>query len=71
MNMIKVGFDHAINDAHKSAQAGDIDALGRHLAAAHALALWADQSLLPGYGEHDAECWNEYWECKTTSKEDA
>lgn len=71
MNMIKVGFDHAINDAHKSAQAGDIDALGRHLAAAHALALWADQSLLPEYGEHDAKCWKEYWECKTTSKDDA
>ena len=68
MNIIKVGFDHAINDAHRSAQAGDIDSIGRHLAAAHALALWADQSLLPEYGEHDAKCWQEYEALKTTKR---
>ncbi len=65
--MIRRGFDIEIACAHRSAQEGRMDAMARHLAAAHSLALWADASLIADYGRHDAECWQEYEQRKTTT----
>lgn len=69
--MIREGFDIAIICAHRAAQDGRMGAMARHLAAAHSLALWADTSLLADYGRHDAECWQEYEQWKTTNRKSA
>ena len=66
--MIREGFDIEIKCAHRSAQEGRMDAMARHLTAAHSLALWADMSLLADYGRHEAECWQEYEAWKTTNR---
>jgi hypothetical protein len=65
--MIREGFDIEIKCAHMSAQEGRVDEMARHLTAAHSLELWADMSLLADYGRHDAECWQEYEQWKTTT----
>lgn len=67
MSQVKKGFDYAVNDAHRCAKAGFIDGVMRHLAAAHALALWADTTLLEEYGRHESSCWKEYEAWKTTT----
>lgn len=67
MRDIRTGFDYAIHSAREAAQRGDINKVGRQLAAAHALALWADVSLLEEYQRQDAEIWREYEQCKTTT----
>ena len=66
MNRVQSGFEYAAITARKTAQAGDINGMGRQLSAAHALALWADPTLLDRYQALEAECWKEYDQCKTT-----
>ena len=67
MNSVQCGFEYAAITARKTAQAGDINGMGRHLSAAHALAVWADTTLLDRYQALEAECWKEYEACKTTT----
>ena len=61
------GFEYAAITARKTAQAGDINGMGRQLSAAHALAVWADPTLLDRYQELEDQCWQEYeaWETAT------
>ena len=66
--MIRKGFDIEVECAHRAAKKGAMDSMARHLSAAHALALYADPTLLPEYGKADAECWSEYDKCKTTNR---
>ena len=66
MNIIQSGFEYAAIAARKAAQAGDINGMGRQLSAAHALAVWADPTLLDRYQALEAECWQEYEAWKTT-----
>lgn len=66
--MIREGFDIEIKFAHEAAHEGRMYAMTHHLSAANALALWADTSLLADYGRHDAECWQEYEQWKTTNR---
>ena len=49
------GFEYAAVSAHMRAQAGDINGMGRQLAAAHALAVWACPALLDRYQALEAE----------------
>lgn len=67
MNRVQSGFEYEAIAARKLAQAGDINGLGRQLAAAHALAVWADPLLLDRYQELEVECWKEYEQWKTTN----
>ena len=67
MNSVQIGFEYAAITARKEAQTGDIYGMGRQLSAAHALALWADQTLLDRYQAIETECWQEYDQCKTTN----
>ena len=67
MNSVQLGFEYAAITARKTAQTGDIYGMGRQLSAAHALALWADPTLLDRYQALEAECWKEYEACKTTT----
>ena len=67
MNSVQCGFEYAAITARKTAQAGDINGMGRQLSAAHALAVWADPTLLDRYQALEAECWKEYEACKTTT----
>ena len=60
------GFEYAAITARKTAQSGDIQSMGRQLAAAHALAVWACPALLDRYQALETECWKEYEACKTT-----
>ena len=62
------GFEHEAIAARKAAQSGDIQSMWRHLAAAHALAVWADTTLLGRYQALETECWQEYEKCKTTTR---
>lgn len=71
MNSVQSGFEYAAVSARKTAQAGDINGMGRQLSAAHALAVWAHPLLLDRYQTLEAECWQEYEAWKTTSKEEA
>lgn len=66
MNSVQIGFEYAAITARKTAQAGDINGMGRQLSAAHALAVWADPTLLDRYQELETQCWQEYEACKTT-----
>ena len=61
------GFEYAAITARKAAQSGDIQSMGRQLAAAHALAVWACPALLDRYQALEAECWQEYEAWKTTT----
>ena len=61
------GFEYAAITARKTAQAGDINGMGRQLAAAHALAVWACPALLDRYQALETECWKEYEAWKTTT----
>jgi len=61
------GFEYAAITARKAAQSGDIQSMGRQLAAAHALALWACPAMLDRYQALEPECWKEYEACKTTT----
>ena len=61
------GFEYAAITARKAAQSGDIQSMGRQLAAAHALALWACPAMLDRYQALETECWKEYEACKTTT----
>ena len=61
------GFEYAAITARKTAQSGDIQSMGRQLAAAHALALWADPTLLDRYQALEDQCWQEYEAWKTTA----
>ena len=61
------GFEYAAITARKSAQSGDIQSMGRQLAAAHALAVWADPTLLDRYQALEDQCWQEYEAWKTTA----
>ena len=67
MNSVQSGFEYAAIAARKTAQAGDINGMGRQLAAAHALAVWACPALLGRYQALETECWQEYEACKTTT----
>ena len=67
MNSVQLGFEYAAITARKTAQAGDIYGMGRQLSAAHALALWADTTLLDRYQALETECWKEYEQWKTTN----
>ena len=67
MNSVKEGFDHAAQCARKAAQRHDIATLGRQLSAAHALAVWADPTLLDRYQALEDQCWQEYEAWKTTT----
>ena len=60
------GFEYAAITARKAAQSGDIQSMGRQLAAAHALALWACPAMLDRYQALEPECWQEYEAWKTT-----
>ena len=60
------GFEYAAITARKTAQTGDIYGMGRQLSAAHALAVWADPTLLDRYQELEVECWQEYEAWNTT-----
>lgn len=71
MNSVQSGFEYAAITARKTAQAGDINGMGRQLSAAHALAVWADPTLLDRYQELETQCWQEYEAWKMTSKEEA
>ena len=62
------GFEYAAITARKAAQSGDIQSMGRQLAAAHALAVWACPALLDRYQALDAECWKEYEAWTTTTR---
>ena len=66
MNSVQCGFEYAAITARKTAQAGDINGMGRQLSAAHALAVWACPALLDRYQALETECWKEYEACKTT-----
>ena len=61
------GFEYAAITARKTAQSGDIQSMGRQLAAAHALAVWACPDLLDRYQALETECWQEYEAWKTTT----
>ena len=61
------GFEYAAITARKTAQSGDIQSTGRQLAAAHALAVWADPTLLDRYQALEDQCWQEYEAWKTTA----
>ena len=61
------GFEYAAITARKTAQSGDIQSMGRQLAAAHALAVWADTTLLDRYQALEDQCWQEYEAWKTTA----
>ena len=61
------GFEYAAITARKAAQSGDINGMGRQLSAAHALAVWADPTLLDRYQALEDQCWQEYEAWKTTS----
>ena len=61
------GFEYAAITARKAAQSGDIQSMGRQLSAAHALAVWADPTLLDRYQELEDQCWQEYEAWKTTT----
>ena len=67
MNSVQCGFEYAAITARTTAQAGDINGMGRQLSAAHALAVWADPTLLDRYQELEVECWQEYEAWKTTT----
>ena len=67
MNSVHLGFEYAAITARKTAQAGDINGMGRQLSAAHALAVWADPTLLDRYQTLEVECWQEYEAWKTTA----
>ena len=67
MNSVQSGFEYAEITARKAAQAGDIHGMGRRLAAAHALAVWACPALLDRYQALETECWQEYEQWKTTT----
>ena len=67
MNSVQSGFEYAAITARKKAQAGDINGMGRQLSAAHALAVWADPTLLDRYQALESECWKEYEQWKTTN----
>ncbi len=67
MNSVQSGFEYAAITARKAAQAGDISGLCRQLSAAHALAVWADPTLLDRYQELETQCWQEYEAWKTTT----
>ena len=67
MNSVQCGFEYAAITARKTAQAGDINGMGRQLSAAHALAVWADPTLLDRYQELEDQCWQEYEQWKTTN----
>ena len=67
MNSAQIGFEYAAITARKTAQAGDINGMGRQLSAAHALAVWADPTLLDRYQELEDQCWQEYEAWKTTT----
>ena len=67
MNSVQSGFEYAAITARKTAQAGDISGMGRQLSAAHALAIWADPTLLDRYQALETECWQEYEQWKTTN----
>ena len=67
MKGVKEGFDYAAQCARKAAQRHDIATLGRQLSAAHALAVWADTTLLDRYQALETECWKEYEQWKTTN----
>ena len=67
MNSVQSGFEYAAITARKTAHAGDIHGMGRQLAAAHALAVWADTALLDRYQALETECWKEYEQWKTTT----
>ena len=67
MNSVQCGFEYAAITARKAAQTGDIYGMGRQLSAAHALALWADPTLLDRYQALETECWQEYEQWKTTN----
>ena len=60
------GFEYAAITARKAAQSGDIHSMVRQLSAAHALAVWADPTLLDRYQELEVECWQEYEAWNTT-----
>ena len=64
---IRDGFDIEIRCAHEAAKEGRADPVGRHLAAAHALAVWGDTSLLADYDKHDKTVWKECGQWKTTT----
>ena len=68
MNSVQHGFEYEETTARKAAQSGDIQSMGRQLAAAHALAVWADTTLLDRYQALEAECWQEYEAWKTTTR---
>ena len=61
------GFEYAAITARKAAQSGDIQSMGRQLSAAHALAVWADPTLLDRYQALEDQCWQEYEAWKTTT----
>lgn len=61
------GFEYEAIAARKAAQSGDIQSMWRHLAAAHALAVWACPALLDRYQALNTECWQEYEQWKTTN----
>ena len=63
------GFEYAAITARNTAQSGDIQSMGRQLAAAHALAVWACPALLDRYQALEAECWQEYEAWKMTTAE--
>ena len=61
------GFEYAAITARKAAQSGDIHSVGRRLSAAHALAVWADPTLLDRYQALEDQCWQEYEAWKKTT----
>ena len=67
MNSVQLGFEYAATTARKTAQTGDIYGMGRQLSAAHALAVWADPTLLDRYQALEDQCWQEYEAWKTTT----
>ena len=67
MNSAQIGFEYAAITARKTAQTGDIYGMGRQLSAAHALAVWADPTLLDRYQALEDQCWQEYEAWKTTT----
>lgn len=64
--MIIDGFLTETRCAFRAARQGMAGSMGRHLAAAHALAMYGAPELLKDYPEAEQRAWQEYETWKTT-----
>lgn len=67
MSTARTGFIIEARCALDAAQDGSCESMLRHLAAAHALALYCAPELLAAYRGAEKEAWDEYEQWKTTT----